>query len=77
MNIELKDKVSFNYIYLYIIILFELEIYLIECESFKEKSFKLLESYYKLLRTKDVLNSVELYSETNVDNRYYIYNRLM
>lgn len=77
MNIELKDKVSFNYIYLYIIILFELEIYLIECESFKEKSFTLLENYYKLLRTKDVLNSVELYSETNVDNRYYIYNRLM
>ena len=77
MNIGLKDGTSFYYIYFYIIIYFELEIYIDECESNKEKSFVLLENYYKLLEVKDICIEFVNRSETTVVNICNIYYGLM
>lgn len=74
MNIELKDRTSVNYINFYAILFFELEIYTEECESAKDKTYHLLESYYKLLEIKDVCKGVEDRFKTtvaNICNTYY------
>ncbi|EEQ81147.1 hypothetical protein NCER_102625 [Vairimorpha ceranae BRL01] len=73
MNVELEDRTSFEYIYFYIIIYFELEMYVDKCGSAKDKSSTLLENYYKLLEVKNFCKDFEHCSKTTVDNICHIY----
>ena len=73
MNVELEDRKSFEYIYFYIIINFELEMYVDKYEIAKDKSSTLLENYYKLLEVKNLCKDFEHFSKTTVDNICHIY----
>ena len=77
MNIELRDRTSYEYIYFYIIVYFEFEIYVDECETAKDKIFTLLKNYYKLLEVKNVCKDFIDCSKTTVDNICHTYWGLM
>ena len=77
MNVELEDRTSFEYIYFYIIIYFELEMYVDKYEIAIDKSSTLLENYYKLLEVKNFCKDFEHCSKTTVDNICHIYYGLI